>query len=123
MRSTRTVITMCIVILLLASLPIVYAASGTSGTGVGIESGIKNLAKAIEMGFENTTNTILSTLSGFVTYLKNILIKVSEIVSICLALVGFFLWFSGINPYSGKRMVISALLLFAFAYVLKYVHI
>jgi len=107
-----------LILLLAATLPTAHAA-----TGAGLESGIKNLAKALETGFENATNTILATLSGFVNYLKGIVIKVSEIVSICLALIGFFLWFSGINPYSGKRMIISAMLLFAFAYVLKYIHI
>ncbi len=120
MKSTRliTAIACAILLSLAISVPVTYATSG-----VGIESGIKNLAKALETGLENTTNTILSTLSRFVSCLKNIVIRVSEIVSVCLALIGFFLWFSGINPYSGKRMVISALLLFAFAYVLKYVHI
>jgi len=84
-------------------------------------SSVSNIAENLKKSFENTANAIVGTLSDFLTYLEKIIVKVSEILAIGLAIIGCFLWFSGISPYSGKRMVLSAMLLALFAYVLKLV--
>lgn len=86
-----------------------------------VTSGLNKLAKSLTSGIENATTGILNSLSNFTLFLKNTIMKFSEIASIILALIGIFLWFSGISPYSGRRMVISAALLFVFAYILKFI--
>ncbi len=101
-----------LLLLLLISTLIIMPLTYASST-------IGNIARNLKKSFESTANTIVGTISDFLSYLEKIIVKLSEVLAIGLAVVGCFLWFSGISPYSGKRMVISAALLALFAYVLK----
>ncbi len=105
---------------LLLACSVIYAAT-ESKTIENVTSGIDRLAKGLTTGIENATNVVIKHLSNFTEFLKDAIIRLSHITSVILALVGLFLWFSGISPYSGKRMVFSAVLLFALSYVLKFV--
>jgi len=70
-----------------------------------------------------TNNTIVTSMNTALSMIVKILIKISEVLSIGLVIVGLFLWFSRISPYTGKRLIISAILLFIFAYILKHVYV
>ncbi len=71
--------------------------------------------------FEETGNTIVSSMNTALSIIVKVLIKISEMLSVGLIIVGIFLWLSRISPYTGRKLIISAILLFIFAYVLKHV--
>ncbi len=86
-----------------------------------LASGTSSIVYNLKKGFENAANSIVNTISDLLSCLEKVMVKLSEVFSIGLAIIGFFLWFSGVSPYSGKRMVLSAALLAIFAYILKLV--
>ena len=62
---------------------------------------------------------ILTSLDNFLQNLKEVLkihiTSISRTLSIILALVGALLYFSGINKYGGRGMIIGAILLYLLA--------
>ncbi len=117
MRNRRIVISALIIIVLgavIAGLPVIHAQTTDISTSI---------IKSLQQIFEKTSNTIVESMNTTLQMIAEILVKVSEILSIALTIVGLFLWFSRISPYTGRRLLISAVLLFVFAYVLKHVHV
>ncbi len=82
-----------------------------------------SIIKSLQEIFEKTSNVIVNSMNTTLQMIASVLVKVSEVLSIALTIVGLFLWFSRISPYTGRRLLISAVLLFVFAYVLKHVHV
>jgi hypothetical protein len=51
--------------------------------------------------------------------LKYYIVKISEVVAIIMAMVGAFLYFTRLSRYTGRGLLIGAVLLYLFAEVLK----
>lgn len=66
-----------------------------------------------------TIDQILTSLDNFQQNLKEVLkthiTSISKTLSIILGLVGALLYFSGINKYGGRGMIIGAILLYLLA--------
>jgi hypothetical protein len=66
-----------------------------------------------------TIDQILTSLDNFLQNLKEALkthiTSISKTLSVILGLVGALLYFSGINKYGGRSMIIGAVLLYLFA--------
>ncbi len=115
MRKRNILLNMLIITLTITAI--------TIGVVVHAESPVNSIVKNIQNIFEKTGNTIVTSMNTALSMIVKILIKISEVLSIGLVIVGLFLWFSRISPYTGKRLIISAILLFIFAYILKHVYV
>jgi hypothetical protein len=66
-----------------------------------------------------TIEQILNSVDNFLQHLKDILkthiSSMSKTLSVILGLVGAFLYFSGLNKYTGRGMIIGAVLLYLLA--------
>ena len=62
---------------------------------------------------------ILTSIDNFLQHLKDVLktniSSMSKTLSVILGLVGAFLYFSGLNKYTGRGMIIGAVLLYLLA--------
>jgi len=110
-------------VLALILLTLIIMITGTSVAYAQTTDVTTSIIKSLQQIFEKTSNTIVSSMNVTLQMIASVLVRVSEILSIALTIVGLFLWFSRISPYTGRRLLISAVLLFVFAYVLKHVHI
>ncbi|NPA70323.1 MAG: hypothetical protein GXO26_05880 [Crenarchaeota archaeon] len=113
-RRVYALLVITLVIMCLITTSIVHAETTDVATSI---------IKSLQEIFEKTSNTIVYSMNTTLQMIANVLVKVSEVLSIALTIIGLFLWFSRISPYTGRRLLISAVLLFVFAYVLKHVHI
>jgi hypothetical protein len=66
-----------------------------------------------------TIEQILNSVDNFLQHLKDVLkthiSSMSKTLSVLLGLVGAFLYFSGFNKYTGRGMIIGAVLLYLLA--------
>ena len=66
-----------------------------------------------------TIEQILTSVDNFLQHLKDVLkthiSSMSKTLSVILGLVGAFLYFSGLNKYTGRGMIIGAVLLYLLA--------
>jgi hypothetical protein len=66
-----------------------------------------------------TIEQILTSIDNFLQHLKDVLkthiSSMSKTLSVILGLVGAFLYFSGLNKYTGRGMIIGAVLLYLLA--------
>jgi hypothetical protein len=66
-----------------------------------------------------TIEQILNSVDNFLQHLKDVLkthiSSMSKTLSVILGLVGAFLYFSGLNKYTGRGMIIGAVLLYILA--------
>lgn len=66
-----------------------------------------------------TVESILSSIDKFLQNLKDVLkthmVSISRTLSVILGLVGAVLYFSGLNKYSGRGLIIGAILLYILA--------
>ncbi|NPB00288.1 MAG: hypothetical protein GXO10_02840 [Crenarchaeota archaeon] len=113
-RRNLALLTIVLIVVSLAVTSIAYAQTSDVATSI---------IKSLQDIFEKTSNTIVNSMNVTLQMIASVLIRVSEVLSIALTIVGLFLWFSRISPYTGRRLLISAVLLFVFAYVLKHVHV
>ncbi|AFA38253.1 hypothetical protein Pogu_0226 [Pyrobaculum oguniense TE7] len=84
--------------------PLVAAATNSTDPFAKINTIIENILKSVESFLENLKNI-----------LKTHIISISKTLSAILGLVGAFLYFSGLNKYSGRGMLIGAVLLYLMA--------
>ncbi len=66
-----------------------------------------------------TIEQILTSVDNFLQHLKDVLkthiSSMSKTLSVILGLIGAFLYFSGLNKYTGRGMIIGAVLLYLLA--------
>ena len=84
--------------------PLVAAATNSTDPFAKINTIIENILKSVESFLENLKNI-----------LKTHIISISKTLSVILGLLGAFLYFSGLNKYSGRGMLIGAVLLYLMA--------
>jgi hypothetical protein len=77
-------------------------------------------------GLDNINNIINNWLNLGTNFLVNLeytlkyyIVKISEVVAIIMAMVGAFLYFTRLSRYTGRGLLIGAVLLYLFAEVLK----
>ena len=89
------------------------AVNGTnSTTPVGVLDNINNIINNwLDLGTNFLVNLEYT--------LKYYIIKISEVVAIIMAMVGAFLYFTRLSRYTGRGLLIGAVLLYLFAEVLK----
>jgi len=107
----RKALEIFLVILMALVTPIVVHASQNVDAATNITNTINNFMNSITNSTEDVINTALSNLISFTNFLKNVIYNASEVLAILFGIVGGFLWLSGISPYRGRRLVISAILL------------
>lgn len=93
-----------VVVAILILAPLVAAATNSTDPFAKINTIIENILKSVESFLENLKNI-----------LKTHIITISKTMSAILGLVGAFLYFSGLNKYSGRGMLIGAVLLYLMA--------
>ncbi|AET31935.1 hypothetical protein [Pyrobaculum ferrireducens] len=86
---------------LLILTPIVIAATNATDPFAKISQTIENILSSIDSFLQNLKNV-----------LKTHIISISKTLSVILGLVGALLYFSGLNKYGGRGMIIGALLLY-----------
>lgn len=71
----------------------------------------------------NIINNYLNIGYNFLLNLQNILldyiVKISKVVAVIMAMIGAFLYFTRLSRYTGRSLLIGAVLLYIFAEVLK----
>jgi hypothetical protein len=101
----------------------VHAAQGTNdinNAATNITNTINNFMNSITNSTEGVINTALANLISFTNFLKNVIYNASEVLAILFGIIGGFLWLSGVSPYRGRRLVISAILLALLAIVIAH---
>jgi hypothetical protein len=111
-----------LVILITIVTPIIAHAqsSNVNDAANNITSTINNFMNSITNGVENVINNALMNLVSFANFLKNVIYNASEILALLFGVIGGFLWLSGISPYRGRRLVISAFLLALLAIIIAH---
>ncbi len=61
--------------------------------------------------FKNFIDTIISGLESFLQSIKISLVRLFRIIYNLMALIGIAFYFTGYNRYSGRNLIISAILL------------
>jgi len=122
--SMRRALEIFLVILITLATPImVHAAQGTNdinNAATNITNTINNFMNSITNSTEGVINTALANLVSFTNFLKNVIYNASEVLAILFGIIGGFLWLSGVSPYRGRRLVISAILLALLAIVIAH---
>jgi type IV secretory pathway VirB2 component (pilin) len=122
--SMRRALEIFLVILITLATPIiVHAAQGTNdinNAATNITDTINNFMNSITNSTEDVINTALANLISFTNFLKNVIYNASEVLAILFGIIGGFLWLSGVSPYRGRRLVISAILLALLAIVIAH---
>jgi len=90
-----------ILIALLILTPIVVAATDATDPFTKISQTIESMLSSVDSFLQNLKNV-----------LKTHIISISRTLSVILGLVGALLYFSGLNKYGGRGMIIGALLLY-----------
>jgi type III secretory pathway component EscU len=76
-----------------------------------VTNAINNFTDTFTRSVESIINNALQNLVDFTNFLKAIVMTASRVLAVALGIIGGFLWLSGISPYRGKRLVVSAVLL------------
>jgi hypothetical protein len=102
-----------LVMLIVLTTPVITHAqsSNINAATSNITSTINNFMNSITNGTEDVINTALANLVSFTNFLKNAVYNASQVLALLFGIIGGFLWLSGISPYRGRRLVISAILL------------
>lgn len=74
---------------------------------------------SINSVINNWLNYGTSFLANLEYTLKYYIAKISEIVAVIMAMVGAFLYFSRLSRYTGRSLLIGAVLLYLLAQILK----
>ncbi|WP_446752964.1 hypothetical protein [Vulcanisaeta sp. JCM 16161] len=127
----RRVLEVFLVILITVITPLIVHASQNIGdiNNVGdinnaasnVTSTINDFMNSITNSTENVINTALADLISFTNFLKNVIYNASTVLAILFGIIGGFLWLSGISPYRGRRLVISAILLALLAIIIAHI--
>ncbi len=114
-----------LVILITLVTPIIAHASqnidNLNNAATNVTSTINGFMDSITNGTENIINTALADLISFTNFLKSVIYSASEALAILFGIIGGFLWLSGISPYRGRRLVISAILLALLAIIIIHI--
>lgn len=123
-KEMRRALEIFLVILITVVTPLVaHASQGTStisNTADNITSTINGFMNSITNGTESVINTALANLISFTNYLKDVIYNASTALALLFGIIGGFLWLSGISPYRGRRLVISAILLALLAIIIAH---
>lgn len=111
-----------LVMLIVLTTPVITHAqsSNINAATSNITSTINNFMNSITNGTEDVINTALANLVSFTNFLKNAVYNASQVLALLFGIIGGFLWLSGISPYRGRRLVISAILLALLALVIAH---
>lgn len=79
------------------------------------------------IGVLDSVNNVINKWLGYGTYflanleytLKYYITKISEVVAVIMAMVGAFLYFSRLSRYTGRSLLVGAVLLYLLAQILK----
>lgn len=120
----RAVVEVFLVILIALATPLVVHAQSSGNindAAANITNTINNFMNSITNGTEDVINNALANLISFTNFLKSVIYNASEVLAILFGILGGFLWLSGISPYRGRRLVISAVLLALLAIVIAHI--
>ena len=124
-KEMRKALEVFLVILITVVTPLVaHASQGVDGIGnaaSNVTSTINNFMNSITNSTEDVINTALANLISFTNFLKNIIYNASTALALLFGIIGGFLWLSGISPYRGRRLVISAILLALLAIIIAHI--
>lgn len=90
----------------------VYAASTNSTNSAQILDNINNI-------INNWLNFGTNFLVNLEYTLKYYIVKISQVTAVIMAMIGAFLYFTRLSRYTGRSLLIGAVLLYIFAEVLK----
>ncbi|WP_069807188.1 hypothetical protein [Vulcanisaeta thermophila] len=107
-----------VILIALATPMVVHASQTMDSTAANITNTINNFMNSITNSTEDVINNALANLTAFANFLKNVIYEASEVLALLFGIIGGFLWLSGISPYRGRRLVISAILLALLAIVI-----
>jgi len=96
--------------ILMVLLTLVGLAEATHASS-NVTEAINNFTDSFTRSIEGVINNAVDSLVNFTNFLKAVLITASRTLAVALGILGGFLWLSGISPYRGKRLVVSAILL------------
>jgi hypothetical protein len=102
--------------LALVAVAIGVYASAVNGTNSTTPAGVLDNINNI---INNWLNLGANFLVNLEYTLKYYIVKISEVVAIIMAMVGAFLYFTRLSRYTGRGLLIGAVLLYLFAEVLK----
>ena len=110
------------IFVLVASLSM---ASAVHAQGVSVESKVDDVVATVDNfvsdvvdGIKGLALGILSEIQDFALFVKDAIVDFSKVLAVILGVVGGFLWLSGLSPYRGRRLILSALLLALFSIVI-----
>ena len=121
----RKALEIFLVILITLVTPVIAHASQSidnlNNAATNVTSTINDFMNSITNGTENVINTALANLVSLTNYLRSVMYSASEALAILFGIIGGFLWLSGISPYRGRRLVISAILLALLAIIIIHI--
>ena len=124
-REMRKALEVFLVILITVVTPlVVHASQGVNdinNAASNVTETINDFMNSITNSTESVINTALANLVSFTNFLKNIIYNASTALALLFGIVGGFLWLSGISPYRGRRLVISAILLALLAIIIAHI--
>ena len=124
-REMRKALEVFLVILITVVTPfVVHASQGVNdinSAANNVTETINDFMNSITNSTESVINTALANLVSFTNFLKNVLYNASTVLAILFGIIGGFLWLSGISPYRGRRLVISAILLALLAIIIAHI--
>jgi hypothetical protein len=122
MKGAVRILEIFLVMLIVLTTPMITHAqsSNINAATSNITSTINNFMNSITNGTEDVINTALANLVSFTNFLKNAVYNASQVLALLFGIIGGFLWLSGISPYRGRRLVISAILLALLALVIAH---
>lgn len=104
-----------LIVLLLPAIALSQTTNSTATNSTNPLQVLNNIDNIIENGL-NYINDFLNNLS----YITRIyVIKFSETLAIMMGIIGAFLYFTRLSRYTGRSLIIGAILLYLFAEVLK----
>ena len=87
------------------------------GTVGEVVNTIDNFVDKVIGGIKGVASGIVSSMQDLASFVKTAVVDLSKILAVILGVLGGLLWFSGISPYRGRRLVFSALLLALFSII------
>ncbi len=102
--------------LLASLLPLVVYAAALNATNSTTPTGVLDNINNI---INNWLNYGVYFLTNLEYILKYYIVKISEVVAVIMAMVGAFLYFSRLGKYTGRSLLIGAVLLYLLAEILK----
>lgn len=116
----RSLEILIVILIALASPIAVHAGQTMDTTATNITNTINNFMNSITNSTEDVINSAMANLISFANFLKNVIYNASEVLAILFGIIGGFLVLSGISPYRGRRLVISAILLALLAIIIAH---